>query len=114
MLNITDFSDIIDYQQDDINQICWMSIDAKETADKGLEHVKKATQHHTVGTQVGNSTCFKYVLIAGMAFADATKSIVQRFQDAEGTSETPLSQPLMDASARDHVWGAAPTSQLLR
>ena len=102
MLNITDFSGIIDCQQDDINQICWMSIDAKETADKGLEHIQKATKHHTVTTQVGNSTCFKYVLLAGMAFADATKSIVQRFQDMEGTSETSLSQPLIDGSAQDY------------
>jgi hypothetical protein len=78
-----------------------MSIDSKETADKGLEHVKKATENHCVGTKVGDSTCIKYIFLAGFAIADAAKTIVQRFQDSEGTSS--MEEPLLDTSARTRV-----------
>lgn len=78
-----------------------MSIDAKETADKGLEHVKKATKNHCGGTKMGDSTCIKYMFLAGMAIADAAKTIVQRFQDSEGTNV--LEVPLLDTSARTRV-----------
>lgn len=85
-----------------------MSIDAKETADTGLDHVKKATKNHSVGTKMGDNTCVKYMLLAGTAIvsvtckiAGATKVMIPSFQGSEGikSPSSSMEEPLISASS---------------